>query len=146
MLAVTGHHSQSQSPMQDQLEPISLADLIDQVKRDLLDPAVTGGAEPPLLYVDAIEVTAQVVARREKGEGGKAGLSLSVLGLKADAGVDTKTGVAGQLTQAVTVKLSPLVTKAEYLEGLSASRRDKLAETAAKGAVRGSQSAGGEIA
>jgi len=132
--------------MMDNIELISLADLIDQVKRDLLKPAHSGGAEPPLLYVDAIEVTAQVVAQRERGEGGKAGLSLSVLGLKANAGIDTTTSVGSQLTQAVTIKLSPLVTKTESLQGLSPTQREELAETASTGAVRGRRSGSGEIA
>lgn len=97
------------------IEFIPLSDLIDKVKADLLSQARKNSSDTPLLFVDEIEITAQVVAKREKGEGGEAGLSLSVLGLGVNAGVDTQTTVAHELTQSVTVKLTPLHSKEEYL-------------------------------
>lgn len=83
--------------MSEQVELISLADLIEQVKADLLSK---GAGDNPAFFIDGVEVAAQVVARRDKAEGGKAGLgiSLAVLGLKADAGIHTKTTLGSQLT------------------------------------------------
>lgn len=131
--------------MSESVEFISLSELIEQVKVDLL----SGGgpsAPGPLLFVEAVEVSAQVVARREKGEGGKAGLSLSVLGFKADAGIDTTTTVGSQLTQSVTIKLSPLVGKAEYFQGLNADEKTNLLGILKRGGVRGADAETGEIA
>jgi hypothetical protein len=59
--------------MNDSLELISLAELIEQVKADLLAGARGGPGAKPVFFVDGVEVTAQVVVRRERNEGGKAG-------------------------------------------------------------------------
>jgi hypothetical protein len=132
--------------MNESVELISLSELIEQVKADLLTQVATRGARNPLFFVDAVELTAQVVARREKGEGGQAGLSLSVLGFKADAGIDTKTTVGSQLTQSVTIKLSPLLGKADYLQGLTGDETAALRHTLKQGGVRGQDDGTGEIA
>jgi hypothetical protein len=131
--------------MSESVEFISLSELIEQVKVDLL----SGGgpsAPGPLFFVEAVEVSAQVVARREKGEGGKAGLSLSVLGLKADAGIDTKTTVGSQLTQTVTIKLSPLLSKDAYLARLAPDQRQGVEDATAKALARGGERGTGAIA
>jgi hypothetical protein len=125
------------------VELISLSELIAKVKSDLLSQVTLAGEDNPMLFVDGIEITAQVVAKREKGEGGKAGLSLSVLGFGTSAGIDTKTTVASQLTQAVTIKLSPLIGKAEYVEGLEPAEKSKVLGIVKQALVRG-QSGGGE--
>ena len=125
---------------------ISLSERIAKVKSDLLARVTSEGEERPLPFVDGIEITAQVVAKREKGEDGKAGLSLSVLGFGADAGVDAKTTVARALARKVTVKLSPLLTRAEFAQALSAEERAKVLGIVRRGAVRGGDDGGGEIA
>jgi hypothetical protein len=115
----------------EQLELISLAEVIEQIKTDLLtNPA---GANPAF-FIDGVEVTAQVVAHREKAEGNKAGvgIGLAVLGFKANAGVDTKTTLGNQSTQTVTIKLSPLLTKESYLASLDTAARDALVQSAAQ--------------
>ena len=132
--------------MNESIELISLAELIEQIKTDLLDRVGARGARDPLFFVDAVEITAQVVVRRDKAEGGKAGLSLAVLGLKADAGIDTKTTVGSQLTQGITIKLSPLLSKEDFLAGLAPEQRQGLDEAAAKAIVRGGRGGTGEIA
>lgn len=124
--------------MSDELELISLSDLIAQVKADLL----TSKNKPdPAFYIDGIEIAAQVVATTNKIEGGKAGIGLSVLGLKADAGIDTHTSLGSQLTQTVTIKLSSLLSREQYLEQVDEDERNKIKETAAKVLTRGGDSA-----
>ncbi len=128
--------------MSEQLELISLADLIEQIKTDLL---TKGAGNNPAFFIDGVEIAAQVVARREKAEGGKAGLgiSLAVLGLRADAGVDTKTTLGSQLTQTVTIKLSPLLSKEHYLAQLGDAERERVTGTAAKVVARGTRGRSG---
>ncbi len=132
--------------MSSDVELISLAELIAQVKSDLLAPVDPADRASPLLFVDGVEVTAQVVAKREKGEGGKAGLSLSVLGFGVDAGLDSRTVLTRDLTQTVTVRLSPLLGKSDYLAGLAPEERRRLDATLRKGAVRGGGEVTGEVA
>jgi hypothetical protein len=132
--------------MSSDIELISLAELIAKIKSDLLAPVDPTDHRSPLLFVDGVEVTAQVVAKRKKGEGGKAGLSLSVLGFGADAGIDSKTTVTDELTQKVTIGLSPLLDKSDYLASLGPDERARLARTLQRGAVRGGDETTGEIA
>ncbi len=122
--------------MSKEAELISLSDLVAKIKSDLL-AQIQPKNSLPLLYIDEIEVTAQVVAKREKGEGGNAGLSLSVLGIGAEAGVDTKTTIGREMTQSVTLKLSPLLNKEEYLEQLGDEDRAKV-QTQAHAVARSS--------
>jgi hypothetical protein len=124
--------------MSEQYELISLAELIDQIKADLLAPREN---PDPAFYIDGIEVTAQVVATRNQTEGGKAGIGLSVLGLKADAGVDTHSSLGGQATQTVTIKLSPLLSREDYLKQLGDDERGRIEQIAARVVTRGGSSA-----
>jgi len=129
-----------------EIELVSLSELIDKVKSDLLAQVKPEREDTPLLFVDGVEITAQVLAKREKGEGGKAGLSLSVLGFGANAGIDTKTTIARELTQTVTIKLSPLLGKAEYVEGLGPKDRSEMLRMANKALIRGQDDTADEIA
>ncbi|WP_133512477.1 trypco2 family protein [Candidatus Thiosymbion oneisti] len=124
--------------MSDQVELISLAELIEQIKTDLLTNAVS---DNPAFFIDGIEVTAQVVARRDRAKGGKAstGINLAVLGLRADAGLDIKTALGSQLTQTVTIKLSPLLTKDESLGHLDPTSRYEVEHNAAEILIRGAR-------
>lgn len=132
--------------MASDVEPIALSELIAKVKSDLLAGADPAGEQAPLLYVDAVEITAQVVAKREESGGAKAGLSLSILGYGVKAGLDAKTAVSHDLTQTVTVKLSPVLSKADYLGALTPEERLRLAATQRQGAVRGAGDQGGALA
>ncbi len=108
-------------PEQQELEFISLAELIDNVKNDLLKQNQPAGddKQPPLLFIEEIEITAQVVVQRGKSEGGKAGLKFAVLGFGTNAEVHTKSDVSQQLTQSFKLKLTPLHSKETYLKILS---------------------------
>jgi hypothetical protein len=132
--------------MNKSIEMISLSELIEQIKADLLAPVDPNSERNPLFFIDAVEVTAQVVVQRNEAEGGKAGLSLAVLGLKADAGIDSKTTVGSELTQGITIKLSPLLGKADYLARLAPEQRQGLDEAAARAIVRGGTRGSGERA
>jgi hypothetical protein len=123
--------------MSQNIELISLSELIAKVKSDLLSQVKPHGLDTALLFVDEISITAQVIAKREQGEGGKAGLKLSVLGLGANAGIDSKTTVAHELTQNVTLKLSPLIDKTEYVQKLTSEQKNQLRNTIQQGVVRG---------
>lgn len=78
---------------------IGLAELIEQVKRELLSTTLNKETEVPLLSVDTVELELQVTVRRE----GKAGLKVYV----AEAG----GGVSRDNMQKVKVTLSPLMSK-----------------------------------
>ena len=124
------------------IELISLSELIDKVKADLLSQVHANSLDTPLLFIDEIQITAQVVVKREQGEAGKAGLNISVLGLGVNAGVDTKSTVAHELTQSLTIKLTPLYSKAEYLQTLTEEQKAKIkkaSKTTARANDDGSQ-------
>ena len=130
--------------MTEQPELISLAELIEQVKSDLLN----NPASKPAFYIDGIEIAAQVVVSRNKTEGGKAGvgLNLSVIGFKADAGITTQTTLGSEMTQSVTIKLSPLMDKADYLASLTLAQRTEIKQQVRQGVVRGSGDQSGPMA
>ncbi|MEC4813406.1 MAG: trypco2 family protein [Scytonema sp. PMC 1069.18] len=76
---------------------IGLAELIEQVKRELL--STTQDTEVPLLSVDTVELELQVTVRKE----GKAGLKVYVVEMGGGGSLDD--------IQKVKVTLSPLLTK-----------------------------------
>ena len=78
---------------------IGLAELIEQVKRELLLPTSTQETDVPLLSVDKVELELQVTARRE----GKAGLKVYVAEVGGSGSHDDM--------QKVKVTLSPLLSK-----------------------------------
>jgi hypothetical protein len=78
---------------------IGLAELIEQVKRELLTPSLEGETDIPLLSVDSVELELQVTVKKE----GNAGIKIYVLEL---GGKDSRDNV-----QKVKVKLSPIVSK-----------------------------------
>ncbi|SEH05006.1 trypco2 family protein [Candidatus Venteria ishoeyi] len=111
---------------------IDLSELIAQVKTDLLKEVKKNTEDEPLLFVDEIEVSAQVVA--SKTEGGKAGVKLSVLNFGVDGGVHTQS--KQQQTHTIKIKLSPLVSKQEYLTSLTEEEKKQHLETAKQATVR----------
>lgn len=78
---------------------IGLAELIEQIKQDLLSTASDTGTEVPFLSVDTVELELQVTVRRE----GKAGLKVYVFQLDGGKSRDD--------VQKVKVTLSPLLSK-----------------------------------
>lgn len=80
-------------------QPIGLAELIEQVKHELLSTASDQETEIPLLSVDQVELELQVTVRRE----GKAGLKFYVV---EAGGSESRDDV-----QKVKVTLSPLLNK-----------------------------------
>lgn len=88
---------------------IGLAELIEQVKRELLTPSLEGETDIPLLSVDEVELELQVTVKKE----GKGGIKIYVLELGGGGSRDD--------VQKVKIKLSPIVSK-EILLGLYKKR------------------------
>ena len=84
-------------------ESIGLAELIQQVKQELLTPDEEGN-DIPLLSVDSVELELQVTVRKE----GKGGVKIYVLELGGGGSRDD--------VQKVKIKLSPLVNKETLLK------------------------------
>ncbi|NEO35506.1 MAG: hypothetical protein F6J90_03935 [Moorea sp. SIOASIH] len=83
---------------------IGLAELVEQVKGELLTPAKNKTA--PFLFVESVELELQVTLKRE----GKAGIKMNVLSV---GGAEASGGVGQDSLQKVKVKLSPLYSKEE---------------------------------
>lgn len=107
---------------------IGLAELIEQVKRELLAPSLEGETDIPLLSVDEVELELQVTVKKEA----KGGIKIYVLELGGGGSRDD--------VQKVKVKLSPIVSK-ETLLGLYKKRHperlNELADTVLEGAFKG---------
>ncbi|MEP0755216.1 hypothetical protein NDA03_23650 [Trichocoleus sp. Lan] len=88
---------------------IGLAELIEQVKQELLTPSSKGETDIPLLSVDEVELELQVTVKKEA----KGGIKIYVLELGGGGSRDD--------VQKVKVKLSPIVNK-ETLLGLYKKR------------------------
>jgi hypothetical protein len=89
-------------------KPIGLAELIEQVKAELLAPPTdTEKAKTaPFLFVESVELELQVTVKRDA----KAGVKVDVVSV---AGVDAGSSVGQDKIQKVKVKLSPLYEKEE---------------------------------
>jgi Trypsin-co-occurring domain 2 len=86
-----------------QENPIGLADLIEQVKRELLSTEVTTSSETPMFSVDEVTLELQVTVSKE----GTGGLKIYVVELGGSAGRDD--------VQTVKVTLTPLLSKDERI-------------------------------
>ncbi|NEO57797.1 MAG: hypothetical protein F6K54_34920 [Okeania sp. SIO3B5] len=86
-------------------ESIGLAELIEKVKAELLNPA----KNPRFLFVDNVELELQVVVRKDA----KTGLKIDVLGI---GGAKVGADVEQRNIQRVKVSLSPVFTKEELKE------------------------------
>jgi hypothetical protein len=87
-------------------KPISLSELIYQVKQDLLRSDIREKDPLPLFAVDEIEIQAVVSISRE----GEAGVNIQVISIGG--------GLSRQDTQTVRVLLKPLRTREELLAEL----------------------------
>lgn len=82
---------------------IGLAELIQQVKKELLSPAPESDTDIPILAVDSVELELHVTVKKEA----KAGIKIYVLEMN---GGGSRTDV-----QKVKLKLSPLFDKKQLL-------------------------------
>lgn len=89
-------------------QPIGLSELIDQVKQELLTPPDKGG-DPPVFFVDSVELELQVTAKRE----GSAGIKIDVVAI---GGGEAGGNLSHEKTHTVKVTLSPLFEKAQLVE------------------------------
>lgn len=107
---------------------IGLAELIEQVKRELLAPSLEGETDIPLLSVDEVELELQVTVKKDV----KGGIKIYVLELGGGGSRDD--------VQKVKVKLSPIVNK-EILLGLYKKRHperlNELVEKSMDGTLKG---------
>ncbi len=89
-------------------ESIGLAELIEQVKAELLaSPTDQKKAKTaPFLFVESVELELQVTVKKE----GKAGIKVDVLSV---GGAEAGGGIGQDKIQKVKVKLSPLYDKEE---------------------------------
>jgi Trypsin-co-occurring domain 2 len=90
-------------------QSIGLAELIQQVKKDLLEPGLDRKSDPPLLFVESVELELQVTARRE----GNAGIKLDVLSIGCG---EAGGSLSHEQVHTIKVQLSPLFDKAQLLE------------------------------
>lgn len=97
---------------------IGLADLIEQVKRELL--AKTPDGEIPFLCVDTVELNLQVTVKRE----GQGGIKIYVLEAGRKASQDN--------VQTVKVVLSPLLSKERLLDEYQKRHSEQLDNLASK--------------
>jgi hypothetical protein len=95
---------------------IGLAELIQQVKQELLIISPSNEQEVPFLSVDSVELELQVTVKKE----GKGGVKIYVLEVGASGSRDD--------VQKVKFTLSPLVNKATLLKAYSKKNPDRMEE------------------
>lgn len=108
---------------------IGLAELIQQVKQELLMPAPDGETDIPILAVDAVELELQVRVKKAA----QGGIKIYVLEMGAGGSRDD--------VQNVKVKLSPLLNKQQLLKIYQKRYPDRwqeLLETVSDAAMKGS--------
>jgi len=99
---------------------IGLAELIEQVKQELLSTSINNKTEIPFLSVDSVELELQVTVKRE----GKAGIKIHILEAGGSMGRDD--------VQKVKVTLSPLLSKEKLLEDYQKRHPDRMQKLADK--------------
>ncbi|MFW9259594.1 trypco2 family protein [uncultured Nostoc sp.] len=108
---------------------IGLAELIEQIKQELLSTEAEGEKPIPLFSVDQVSLELQVTARKE----GKAGIKVYVVELGGGGSRDD--------VQKVTVTLTPLLSKEERIALYKTRYPQKwklLEETSIEGLLKGS--------
>ncbi len=112
---------------------IGLAELIQQVKQELLTQSPDSETDIPIFAVDSVELELQVTVKKE----GKAGIKIYVLEM---GGGDSRDDV-----QKVKVKLSPLLKREQLLamyKKQHPERWSELLEQNVKAATKGSENPG----
>ncbi len=100
-------------------QSIGLADLIQQVKQDLLSTVPGENADAPILFVESVELELKVAVRHE----GKTGIKIDVLSI---GGGEVGGAVSQDKTHTVKVKLSPLFDKERLMEFYQTLHSDKV--------------------
>jgi len=100
-------------------QSIGLAELIQQVKQDLLSTVPGKSAEAPILFVESVELELKVAVRQE----GKGGIKIDVLTI---GGGEIGGAVSQDKTHTVKVKLSPLFDKERLMEFYQTLHPDKV--------------------
>ena len=108
---------------ENQSGSIGLAELIEQVKQELLSTCTYGepGSDVPVFFVDSVELEIQVSVRRE----GTGQIKLGVLSFGAEAG----GGLSRDDVHTVKVSLSSLFSKDRILEFYQALHSDQVPGT-----------------
>lgn len=104
---------------QSSAAPVGLAELIQQVKQELLSTVSGDKNDVPFLFVSSIEVEAQVTVKRE----GRAGIKIDVV---AVGGGELGGGISRDDVHKVKVTLSPLFDKDRMLEFYQALQSDQV--------------------
>jgi hypothetical protein len=91
--------------------PIELAELIQQVKEDLLSVTPGKDKDAPFLFVESVELELQVTVKRTGKAGVKGNIKINVLGSGGEVGGEIGGDRAQDRTHKVKVKLSPLFDK-----------------------------------
>ncbi|MBR8836635.1 MAG: hypothetical protein DSM106950_22115 [Stigonema ocellatum SAG 48.90 = DSM 106950] len=104
---------------------IGLAELIQQVKQELLTTYPRSENDTPILSIDAVELELQVTVKRE----GKGGVKINVLQF---GGGELSGGASRDDVQKIKVKLSPLVSKEQILKAYYKENPEKWPEVLEK--------------
>jgi hypothetical protein len=110
--------------------PVGLAELIEQVKRELLSTEINSEADIPLFSVDDLTLELNVTVRKE----GKGGLKIYVAELGG--------GVSREDVQKVKVTLSPLLSRQERIDlykRLYPHRWTKIEHAITKATIKGDE-------
>lgn len=117
---------------------IGLAELIQQVKQELLTTYPNSKNDTPIFSVDSVELELQVTVKKD----GKGGVKVNVLSF---GGGELSGGVSRDDVQKVKVKLSPLLTKEQILKAYykeNPEKWQKFLETTVDGLTKGSDDPG----
>jgi len=90
-------------------QSIGLADLIQQVKKELLSTVPGESADTPIMFVESVELELQVAVSREGG----GGIKIDVLSF---GGAEAKGATSQERSHTVKVTLSPLWDKEKLME------------------------------
>lgn len=98
---------------------IGLAELVEQVKKELLSTAPGQTKDAPVLFVNSVELELQVTVKR----GGTGGLKVNVVPL---GGAEISGSISRDDVHKVKVTLSPLFDKERLMEFYGAIHPDKI--------------------
>ncbi len=101
---------------EDNKTPIELAELIQQVKEDLLSVTPGKDQDAPFLFVESVELELQVTVKRTGKAGVKGSIKIDVLGSGGEIGGELGGDRTQDKVHKVKVKLSPLFDKERLLK------------------------------
>lgn len=100
-------------------QSIGLADLIQQVKKELLSTVPGEYGDTPIMFVESVDLELQVTVSREGG----GGIKIDVLSF---GGAEASAAASQERSHTVKVKLSPLFDKEKLMEFYEALHADKI--------------------